>query len=107
MVDNGVVTQQVYQRIKVKTLDESQAEEAGFVFADFVAVSHPGFTGEPFRITLATTRARGISIFLLNRGTFVGHEQPHVPARALQPSRLYAPCAEKKAVHRKTCCINS
>lgn len=58
-----MIAEEAYRRIKIKTLDESQGDEADFVFVDFVAVSHPGFTGESFRITLATTRARGISQF--------------------------------------------
>ncbi|KAF3060447.1 hypothetical protein CFAM422_011137 [Trichoderma lentiforme] len=60
MVDKVVMAKEVYHRIKIKTLDESQGDEADFVFVDFVAVSHPRFTRESFRITLATTRARGI-----------------------------------------------
>lgn len=40
-----------------------------------MAVSHPGFTAESFSGTLALTRARGMTILLLNRGTFVGYER--------------------------------
>lgn len=54
MVDHGQLPKDVYGRVKVKTLDVAQGDEP-----DFVAVSYPGFTGENFRIALATTRARG------------------------------------------------
>lgn len=51
MVNKVVVAKEVYHRIKIKTLDESQGDEADFDFVDFVAVSHPRFTRESFRIT--------------------------------------------------------
>lgn len=61
-------------RVKAKTLDEAQGDEADFAFVDYTAGSHPGVTTEPFRGTLATTRARGFTILPLNRGLFVGWE---------------------------------
>ena len=51
-------------RVKAKTLDDAQGDEAGFVFVEYTAVSHPGFTTESFRGTLATTRARGFTFWI-------------------------------------------
>ncbi|RSL65418.1 hypothetical protein CEP54_004287 [Fusarium duplospermum] len=68
-VDGGVFPP---DRVKAKTLDKAQGDEADFAFVDHTAVSHPGFNTEPFRGTLAITRARGFTILLQNRGLFVG-----------------------------------
>ncbi|KAJ3468893.1 hypothetical protein MRS44_002958 [Fusarium solani] len=36
------------KRVKAKTLDDTQGDEADFVFVDYTATSHPGFTTAPF-----------------------------------------------------------
>ncbi|KAK1762908.1 hypothetical protein QBC33DRAFT_581402 [Phialemonium atrogriseum] len=107
MVDHGQLPKDVYGRVKVKTLDVAQGDEADFVFVDFVTVSHPGFTGENFRIALATTRARGMSILLLNRGTFVGYDKPETRKRANVLFRLYNYHATRQLTVRIWCCLNS
>ncbi|KAL7929424.1 hypothetical protein V8C35DRAFT_315601 [Trichoderma chlorosporum] len=107
MVDKGEATKDVYRRIKIKTLDEAQGDEADFVFVDFVVVTHPGFTGEHFRITLGTTRARGINVYLLNRGVFVGYDKSsEVADRAIQLSRLFSLCQGTGSIHRLHYCIH-
>ncbi|RSM14479.1 hypothetical protein CDV31_005368 [Fusarium ambrosium] len=75
LISQGHISKDTLTRLKVKTLDDSQGDEADIVFVDYVTVSHPGFTAESFRGTLALTRTRGMTILLLNRGTFVGYER--------------------------------
>ncbi|KEZ40950.1 hypothetical protein SAPIO_CDS7848 [Scedosporium apiospermum] len=67
LVELGELTEEEADRVKVKTLDDAQGDEADFVFGDFVLTDHTGFLGEKFRTTLVTTRARGITALLLNR----------------------------------------
>ncbi|WAO88246.1 CCHC-type domain-containing protein [Fusarium falciforme] len=77
-----------------------------FVFVDYMAVSHPAFTTESFRGTLATTRARGFTILVLNRGLFVGWEtRDTTRKRANEIFRLYDFFASNKLVVRVPCCL--
>ncbi|KAJ3525389.1 hypothetical protein NM208_g11660 [Fusarium decemcellulare] len=46
ITDTGGLTKDFARLIKIKTLDEAQGDEAGFVFVDYVAASFPGFLGE-------------------------------------------------------------
>ncbi|KAI9158793.1 hypothetical protein HJFPF1_06791 [Paramyrothecium foliicola] len=89
MVKDRQLSEDDSARIKVKTIDDAQGDEADFVFVDFVTTSHQGFTGKDFRLTLGTTRARGISIFLLNRGSFVGYDDPRDLEKQRMVIKLY------------------
>ncbi|KAI5862560.1 hypothetical protein GGS23DRAFT_597360 [Durotheca rogersii] len=73
----------IRDRVVVKTLDSAQGAEADIVFVDFVNVTHPGFTGAQWRTGLSSTRARGMTITLLNRGSFVGRGDPDNTANPL------------------------
>lgn len=42
--ENGDLPRDACERVKVKTLDDAQGDEADIVFVDYTAVSHPGFT---------------------------------------------------------------
>ncbi|KAJ3522690.1 hypothetical protein NM208_g12752 [Fusarium decemcellulare] len=86
----------------------AQGDEADVVFVDYVAASHPRFTGEPFRGTVATTRARGLTIILLNRGTFIGWEtREETRKRANQLFRIFHWHMSRKLHTRLFCCMNS
>ncbi|KAI8720961.1 CCHC-type domain-containing protein [Fusarium sp. LHS14.1] len=65
-----------------------QGDEADFAFVDYTAVSHSGFTTEAFHGTLATARARGFTILLLNRGLFT-HEHATIDCRKEKPTSGY------------------
>lgn len=107
MVDTHQLPIGVMAHVKAKTLDDAQGDEADFVFGDYVAVSHPGFTSESFRRTLVTTRARGITVVLLNRGTFVGLEcNKKTEKRALELYRFYTQYASQGLAFRIWSCLN-
>lgn len=104
---NGIeLPRDAYDRVKVRTLDDVQGDEADFVFVDFVAISHPGSAGEASDINRAATRARGMSILLMNRGTFVGYERPENHKRATALFRLYDKLAARRVTLRMWCCLN-
>ena len=77
------------RRLKIKTLDSAQGDEADIVIGDFVGVHGPGFTAEPFRTALITTRARALNVTILNRGMFVGFESRGTVTRARHLARVY------------------
>ncbi|KAI8714471.1 CCHC-type domain-containing protein [Fusarium sp. LHS14.1] len=94
-------------RLEVKTLDGPQGDEADIVFVDYVTVSHSGFTAESFRGTLALTRARGMTILLLNRGTFVGYERrKETTKRANHLYRIHNWHETRRLVQRLDGCLN-
>lgn len=106
MIDSGTLPAEAMGRIKVKTLSDAQGDEADFVFGDFVAVDHPGFTGEQSYITLVTTRARGFTTILLNRGTFVGRDKDLTLRCANMLYQLHRECLNDQVVIRVWCCMN-
>ncbi|KAF4460237.1 Nonsense-mediated mRNA decay 1 [Fusarium albosuccineum] len=106
MTDNGRLTKDFARLIRIKTFDDAQGDEADFVFVDYVAVSFPGFLGENFRGTLATTRTRGVAVILLNRGTFVGWENhDNTRKRANQLFRIFNYHMSRGLTHRIFACL--
>jgi hypothetical protein len=107
LIDQGRFSKDTLTRLKVKTLDGPQDDEADIVFVDYVAISHPGFTADSFRGTLALTRARGMTILLLNRGTFVGYERREGFIECSNHLfRIYNWHASRQLVHRWSGCLN-
>ncbi|RMJ04652.1 hypothetical protein CDV36_014676 [Fusarium kuroshium] len=107
LINQGRFSKDILTRLKVKTLDDAQGDEADIVFVDYVAVNHPGFTAESFRGTLALTRARGMTILLLNRGTFVGYERREESIeRSNHLFRIYNWHASRQLVQRFSGCLH-
>ncbi|KAI6769752.1 hypothetical protein HG530_004381 [Fusarium avenaceum] len=61
-------------RVRFKTVDNSQGDEADFVFIDLVATTTPGFVTERHRLTLGYSRSTEFHVVIARRGSFVGHE---------------------------------
>lgn len=77
-------------RVQFKTVDNSQGDEADFVFFDLVTTTTPGFVAERYRLTLGYSRSSGFLVVLNNRGNFVGHERNEITGpRALELSRAW------------------
>ncbi|KAJ4233450.1 hypothetical protein NW759_002226 [Fusarium solani] len=107
LIDQGRFSKDTLTRLKVKTLDGPQDDEADIVFVDYVTISHPGFTADSFRGTLALTRARGMTILLLNRGTFVGYERREEFIECSNHLfRIYNWHASRQLVQRLSGCLN-
>ncbi|EEU44747.1 uncharacterized protein NECHADRAFT_84818 [Fusarium vanettenii 77-13-4] len=107
LISQGRFAKDILTRLKVKTLDDAEGDEADIVFVDYVAVNHPGFTAESFRGTLALTRARGMTLLLLNRGTFVGYEhRKESIKRANHLYRIHNWHASRQLVQRFSGCLN-
>jgi len=69
-------------RLKVKTLDSAQGDEADIVIGGFVGISGPGFTAAAFHTAPITMRACALDFTILNRGMFIGFESCGIPLRA-------------------------
>ncbi|RSL62305.1 hypothetical protein BHE90_008598 [Fusarium euwallaceae] len=107
LINQGRFSKDILSCLKVKTLDDAQGDEADIVFVDYVAVNHPGFTAESFRGTLAITRAHGMTILLLNRGTFVGYERREESIeRSNHLSRIHNWHASRQLVQRFSGCLH-
>lgn len=74
-------------QVRVQTVDSAQGDEADFVVVDTTSPNHPLSLADPARTTLATTRSRGVTVHIFNRGTFVGQESGITEERA---SHLYS-----------------
>lgn len=83
MKDEGKLPQGMIDRITVKTLDDSPGDEADVVFCDWVRDTSVGHIGELSHVVLATTRARAVTVHLLERGTFVGYSQQGLRAKVM------------------------
>jgi hypothetical protein len=94
-------------RIKFKTVDNAQGDEADYVIYDMVTTSTPAFVAAEFRNTLGLSRATAFQVILANRGNFIGHEVNTVTqARALELSRIYDSVAKLGVNKRITSCKN-
>jgi len=77
-------------RIKLKTVDNAQGDEADFVIYDVVTTSTPAFVGAEFRNTLGLSWSRAFLVVISNRGNFIGHEVNEITkARALELLHIY------------------
>ncbi|WAO93930.1 AAA-12 domain-containing protein [Fusarium falciforme] len=125
LIDQGRFPKDTLNHLKVKTVDGerrrlrrndspqarsvcvSQDDEAVIVFVDYLTVSHPGFTADSFRGTLTLIRARGMTILLLNRGTFVGYERrEQFIERSNHLFRIHDWHASRQLVQRLAGCLN-
>ncbi|RGP75377.1 DNA helicase [Fusarium sporotrichioides] len=61
-------------RIKFKTIDNAQGDEADYVTYDMVTTSTPAFVAAEFRNTLGLSRATAFLVILVIRGNFIGLE---------------------------------
>ncbi|GKU04229.1 hypothetical protein FLAG1_07334 [Fusarium langsethiae] len=77
-------------RIKFRTIDNAQGDEADYVTYDMVTTSTPAFVAAEFRNTLGLSRATAFLVILANLGNLIELEvSTAIQARALELSRIY------------------
>ena len=65
-------------RIKLKTVDNAQGDEADFVIYDMATTYTTAFVEAEFRNTLGLRRSRASLVVISNRSKFIGHEQKQI-----------------------------
>ena len=77
-------------RIKLKTVDNAQGDEADFVSYDMVTTYTAAFVEAEFRNTLGLRKFRAYFVVISNRSNFIGHEVIEIPKScALELLRIY------------------
>ncbi|QPC77701.1 hypothetical protein HYE68_008453 [Fusarium pseudograminearum] len=92
-------------RIRLRTIDNAQGDEADFVFYDMVTTSTPAFVAADFRCTLGLSRSTAFLVVLANRGNFIGHEKNETTqGRAQDLARVYEFFAKRNVNKRIKSC---